>query len=99
MEEEYIQDDVETNIDNNETDLGNNKYWFALWITFCIFFSLWFLKKVMRGRQQLRCNFDAIEKELKRIQTIVDNKEKNDNSTEDISSETKEELMESDKDK
>lgn len=103
MEDENITDiESKSAEENDENSLGNNKCWFALWITFCICFSIWFLKKVVRGRQQLRSNFDAIEKELKRMQNIMDKHQGSDadsNSTEELPADVIREILETDKDK
>lgn len=77
MEDENLIQDAETNTESDKEEAGNGRYLFALWITFCIFFSTWFMKAVMRGRRQLRYNFDAIEMQLRRMQNSIDSHEEN----------------------
>lgn len=98
-------DVIEPN-ESEEERRNRNKEWLAVWITFCIFFSVWFVRKFVNGRRQLRQNFEIIENELRRIQGVMEQRQQKaiENGTDkqegtECTSNTQQELLENDKDK
>lgn len=78
MENENLVQDIDSQGDtSNVEESGKGRYLFALWITFCIFFTVWFFKVVLRGRRRLQHNFDLIERQLRQMQNAIEKQEEN----------------------
>ncbi|XP_065169928.1 ring-infected erythrocyte surface antigen-like [Atheta coriaria] len=73
---------VESDISDKTTDAEDPevqkkyKMMLSLWLSFCLVGFVWFVTKVLKGRQRIKYNFSSIEEQLKRMQAVIEERER-----------------------